>query len=178
MRRHLQADVAAFHARFGHPWREEPGLPLTEDGEIDEAWIQFRKERIMEEARELCAAIDERDLAHIAREACDQVYVALGCLLIFGIEFESCWEEVQRANMAKEPHPDGHLGKPIKPPGWVPPQLERVLDVQRTRLRNPEMMDRYLREKAGLDRGPMRAIVWSVLLMGAGAAVALALTYL
>ena len=44
-------------------------------------FIKLRKRLIMEEARELCEALDDRDLENIAKEECDLTYVSRGTIL-------------------------------------------------------------------------------------------------
>lgn len=107
--------VRDFHLRFGHP---APRKPLTPK----KVWVEQRKSLILEEARELCEAIDLGDKVKIAREACDLIYVAVGTLVAYGIPFVRCWLAVHNANMNKEPAPEGQ--KPTKPEDWLPPDDE------------------------------------------------------
>jgi phosphoribosyl-ATP pyrophosphohydrolase len=47
--------------------------------------MAFRVKLIREECRELCEAIEARDLARIAQEAMDLLYVTFGTLVICGL---------------------------------------------------------------------------------------------
>ncbi len=121
------ADVRDFHLKFDHP---APAAPddLTYPNSLD-----FRVKLIREECDELCEAIEKRDLAAIAAESCDLIYVVLGTLVALGLPFLPFWRDVQRANMAKTVNPDG--GKPIKPFFWKKPDPRNVLFRYRQSLR-------------------------------------------
>lgn len=112
----IQSDVTAFHKKFGHP---APSQPST----IDRETLEFRKKLIMEEARELCEALDTGNPIKIGREMVDLVYVAVGAGVNAGVPFDACWAAVQDANMEKvAPPPGSPRGtKPVKPEGWIPP---------------------------------------------------------
>lgn len=60
----------------------------------------------------------------------DLKYVLLGTDLAFGIDGAPLWEAVHRANMAKADGPVSPTGKRLKPPGWKPPDIERLLREQ------------------------------------------------
>ena len=69
-------------------------------------------------------------LAEIADGIADLVYVAIGTASTLGIDMEPVWEEVQLSNMAKVNGPVRPDGKRLKPEGWQPPQIERVIREQ------------------------------------------------
>mgnify|MGYP003663396386 CR=1 FL=1 len=112
-------DVKAFHEKFGHP------APASVVRELDDEMLEFRIARIDEEADELVDAIRSRNLAKIAAEAVDLIYVVIGTLVALGLPLIPFWRDVQRANMTKVPA--GPLAKPIKPEGWVRPNPAQVL---------------------------------------------------
>jgi len=115
----LEDDVRDFHEKFDHPAPD--GVMLPHGNNL----LEFRIRLIEEEVGELIEAIRERSLASIAGEAVDVVYVVVGTLVALGVPFMPFWKAVHRANMGKEPNPEG--GKPIKPEGWCPPRLGRLL---------------------------------------------------
>lgn len=117
-----QSDVRAFHEKFGHYVADEPSLP-------PKAVIEFRKKMIMEEAKELCEALDRGDIVHIAQEIADLHYVTSGASVVCGIDEQKVHEIVQRANMAKQTNPDG--GKPLKPEGWLDPKGLIAVEIMR-----------------------------------------------
>lgn len=116
-------DVHEFHTKFGHP---TPPAPTMEGVRID-----LRKKLTQEECvDELHKALDEGDLPGIADAVCDGIYVLLGTAIECGIDIRPVWDEVQRANMAKTGGATRSDGKTLKPEGWTPPQIERVLQEQ------------------------------------------------
>lgn len=123
----FQEDVRAFHLKFEHPAPPRPVRDLHSMSEV----LEFRIDRIEEETRELVEAIRERNLAKIAAEGIDLIYVVVGLFVILGLPLLPFWRDVQRANMAKVQNPTG--GKPLKPEGWVGPNPAQVLyDIKRT----------------------------------------------
>jgi len=65
----------------------------------------------------------------------DSMYVIVGTAVTFGVPLHDAWREVQRSNMEKA-GPDGHVikrddGKILKPDGWQPPDLRKVLGFKR-----------------------------------------------
>jgi len=117
----IDKDVRAFHLKFKHP---APEMPIS-TADVEESVMQFRRDRIEEEYKELMEAFESGSLAKIAAETVDLVYVLIGTLVVLGIPFMPFWRDVHRANMAKVQNPTG--GKPLKPEGWLPPNPNRVL---------------------------------------------------
>lgn len=105
-------NVTTFHKKHGDPVGSARELP---------GWRERRKKLIMEEARELCEALDSGDLVRIACEVVDVIYVAIGVVVGYGIPLGRCWTAVHEANMRKSTDRDPN-GKPIKPDYWVGPE--------------------------------------------------------
>lgn len=126
----MDEDVADFHRKFGHPAPSSPKVP-------EKSVLDFRINLIREECDELCEAIEAGDLGQIAAEAVDVVYVVLGTLVVCGLRIAPFWAEVQQANMAKVPNPEG--GKPLKPDGWRKPDCDRIIG----RWQQEERMTRF-----------------------------------
>lgn len=114
-----QADVRAFRSKFGQAAARFPHWPVDDDA------INVQIRLLDEECDELWEAIESRDLAAIAGECVDVVYVILGLMCLLGLPFVPFWRLIHRANMAKVPAPDG--GKALKPDGWVKPNLQAEL---------------------------------------------------
>lgn len=100
----------------------------------------FRVGHLEEELSELKEAFSNPKikgthmLAEMADALVDLCYVAMGTAIGMGINFEACWDEVHRANMAKvRAAPDGsnskrgHSTDVVKPPGWTPPNIEQAM---------------------------------------------------
>lgn len=81
-----------------------------------------------EEHRELIEALAEGDVAHIARELADVVYVAYGTAWVYGIDLDAALAEIHRAAMDKmRAGLRRDDGKIMKPPGFVPPDMSRAV---------------------------------------------------
>jgi predicted HAD superfamily Cof-like phosphohydrolase len=121
-----------FHETYGLVVRE-PGDPIDFSHENDEDWYTFnlRKELNDEEWKELNQAWEGEDLVAYTDAVCDLVYVLVGSLVSFGVDFDRCFAEVQRSNMSKL----GEDGKPIvredgkilKGPNFTPPDLRSII---------------------------------------------------
>ena len=134
--RDIQADVREFMQAMGQELPVSPQLfPMAE-------LLRLREDLIEEEAEETLAALRDpalwqgdpneriRILAEIADGVADLIYVAVGTTLALGIDLDEVWEEVQRTNMAKTTGPVREDGKRLKPEGWQPPQIERIIREQ------------------------------------------------
>lgn len=76
MKKQLE-QVAEFHKAFG--------IPILKPGEmISKERKELRRKLLKEEIQELIEAHQSGNIEHIAKEACDLVYVTLGTVLEFG----------------------------------------------------------------------------------------------
>ena len=88
-------------------------------------------ELIKEELEELKQAITNKDLLEVADALTDILYVTYGAGHAFGIDLDSCFDEVQNSNMSKL----GKDGKPIyneagkvmKGPNYFKPDLSKFI---------------------------------------------------
>jgi predicted HAD superfamily Cof-like phosphohydrolase len=118
-------DVRAFYEKFKQPISNHPTQRLVTSQRVHER-IRF----MQEELDEFKEAQGNNNLALMADALIDLVYVAKGTAIEMGLPWEDLWQDVQRANMAKV---IGKTARGIdidvcKPPGWVPPQTEAILD--------------------------------------------------
>ena len=67
------------------------------------------------------------DLAPLAHELADLLYVVYGALETCGLDADAVFAEVHRANMSKAGGPRRADGKLLKPPGWRPADVAAVL---------------------------------------------------
>jgi predicted HAD superfamily Cof-like phosphohydrolase len=126
----LYDDVAEFHRKFGLSTRGDgpPELP-------DEDTWDFRLKFLLEEIEEAQDAYHAGDLPKFLDALVDLVYVALGTAHLGHLPFDEAFEEVHKANMKKEKAEGStdprskraHRLDVVKPEGWRPPDLERVL---------------------------------------------------
>jgi len=121
------AYLAEFHSAFDLCRSLVPKVPP--DG------IAAVRQRLLdEEVGELAEAVRQQDLAAIAHELADVVYVAFGTALAYGIDLDAVLAEVHRANMSKL----GRDGRPLvvdgkvrRGPDYRPPQIAALLETQR-----------------------------------------------
>ncbi len=108
--------LAEFHERFNYERTSDPGL---------------RRTLHQEEHDELVEAIESGDLAAIARELADVVYVAYGSAWSLGIDLDAAISEVQRANLSKLDDEGQPIrrddGKVMKGPNFSPPDMSAAL---------------------------------------------------
>jgi phosphoribosyl-ATP pyrophosphohydrolase len=118
--------VIEFMKTFGQECPDKPMFPSKDV-------VALRYELIREELEELKDAIKDKDIVEVADALVDIVYVTLGAAASFGIDFDSCFEEVHRSNMTKL-GADGNPvyredGKVKKSNLYVPPDLAKVLKI-------------------------------------------------
>jgi predicted HAD superfamily Cof-like phosphohydrolase len=118
-------DVFNFHKKFE--------LVPSKKGLLkqDVAWFRYRF--CIEEINEWRTSHDEQSLVGCLDAMIDEVYVALGTLVMHGFseaEVKEAWKRVHEANMLKEralkesQSKRGSRLDVIKPEGWVKPDLE------------------------------------------------------
>lgn len=100
------------------------------DDETKESFLQFRLNFLKEELDETFDAYFNDEPEEIVDGLIDLCVVAIGTLDLLGVDAHKAWDEVLKANMAKEvgikegrPNPHG-LPDLIKPEGWVAPSHE------------------------------------------------------
>lgn len=128
----LEADLKAFHEKFGVPMNEKPDF-------VNEDLLKFRVNFIKEELAELEKAIEEKDMVEVADALIDIVYVTVGFATILGIPFQEIWDEVHKTNMAKVSGKEvrekeietlkapRHDTDVLKPLDWKGPNIKRFL---------------------------------------------------
>jgi hypothetical protein len=118
-------DMNDMHAKYGvHEWVENNPDKLKK-------YLEFRINFLQEELDETQrAAFIYEDPEEIVDGLIDLCVVAIGTLDAFGVDPNAAWDEVLKANMAKEvgvkPERPNPLGLPdlMKPEGWEPPSHE------------------------------------------------------
>jgi len=100
------------------------------DKEKLKKFLEFRIDFLKEELMETTAAVTNNDSEEIVDGLIDLCVVAIGTLDAFGVDPYKAWDEVLKANMAKEvgvkPTRPNPLGVPdlIKPDNWEAPSHE------------------------------------------------------
>ncbi|MHB8318102.1 MAG: pyrophosphohydrolase domain-containing protein [Acidimicrobiales bacterium] len=118
--------VAEFHRLVHIPVLSRPACPP------DDRW-SLRMVLLREEFDEVIEAMQERDVAHVAKELADLLYVTYGAALEWGIDLNAVMDAVHASNMSKV-GPDGKIvkrsdGKVVKPDGWQEPNIHAVLQL-------------------------------------------------
>lgn len=118
--------VREFHRVFGAELREAPRIGASD------LWLKVLRERLIkEEFDEVLEAMDYNDVAHLAKELADLLYVVYGTAASFGIPMDAVFAEVHRSNMSKA----GEDGKPIlrddgkvlKGPNYFQADVQKIL---------------------------------------------------
>lgn len=105
---------------------ERPGMP-------DLDLLRLRQTLIREEYIEVNEVIDQivsaesGDMARLVHELCDLLYVAYGAILACGVDPDPVFDEVHQANMRKLDGPRRADGKILKPEGWQPADVAKVI---------------------------------------------------
>ena len=117
-------DINSMHKKFGvHDWVRKNKNNLGKMAEF----MKFRMNFIREEFNETIAAAKNADAEEIVDGLIDICVVAIGTLDAFDIDVYKAWDEINRANLSKEPgikeSRPNPLGLPdlMKPDGWVGP---------------------------------------------------------
>jgi len=114
-----QKNVRAFQRMFGFAHPRDLTLPTPE-------LLYFRRRLVAEEANELVDALAEGDLAKIAGECVDLLYVTIGAAVSCGIDLAPHFRAVHAANMRKTP-PARPGQKAQKLAGWQAPDHVAIL---------------------------------------------------
>lgn len=116
--------VEEFHHKFGILIQTTPNDPGEETK-------QLRIRLIQEEFDELKEAMAEGNLASVAKELADLLYVVYGTAVSYGIDMEPVFREVHRSNLSKVGGYKRPDGKWVKPATYSPACIEPILEAQR-----------------------------------------------
>ena len=116
--------VKTFMNTYGQEVKDSPKFP-------DSKIVQLRIDLIQEELNELKEAINNNDIVEVADALTDILYVTYGAGHSFGVNLDSCFDEVQRSNMSKlgedgKPIYNEH-GKVMKGPNYFVPNLKKII---------------------------------------------------
>jgi len=116
--------VGDFMEAFGQDVLNEPEWPTFSTREL-------RLELIREEYEELEEAIENKDMIGVADALTDLLYVVYGAGHAFGIDLDTCFDEVHSSNMSKLGENGRPLyredGKVLKGPNYFEPNIPFVL---------------------------------------------------
>lgn len=125
--RKAQDDVRAWRLHCGlsngiHPQMPERSTANLHERLLTEEWREACQE--LHKLGKLSAT--DAQLAHLAKELADVIFVALGCAADLGIDMAEVWDAVVESNMTKGPSTDG-TGKIVKGPGYVAPDVVAII---------------------------------------------------
>jgi len=121
-----QSMVEEFHRTFDILIQPRPGVPAASTKEL-------RVRLIQEEFDELKEALAQENLAAVAKEMADLLYVVYGTAVSYGIDMQPVFEEVHRSNLSKVGGHKREDGKWVKPPTYSPARVQPILDAQQDR---------------------------------------------
>lgn len=123
------ADVLEFMDKFGQTPQTSAGVPFSRPHHVSMRKLVERYDFMLEELHEFLTAIESQNMAELADALVDLVYVAKGTANLMGLPWAQLWDDVHRANMAKERGVGkrGNLVDCVKPDGWQPPKTEAIL---------------------------------------------------
>lgn len=116
-------DVKDFQTAVGQNVGTKPEFPSPSERIL-------RMKLLKEEFDEYNEGETNNDLENIAKELADIIYIVCGTAVSYGIPLDRVFDEVHRSNMAKLV--DGKPirredGKILKPEGWTPPDIKKIL---------------------------------------------------
>jgi predicted HAD superfamily Cof-like phosphohydrolase len=120
-----QAMVETFHRTFDIVVNSAPAV-------VDVQTRELRVKLIQEEFDELKEALASEDLASIAKEMADLLYVVYGTAVSYGIDMDPVFREVHRSNMSKVGGYKREDGKWVKPATYSPASIQPILVEQRS----------------------------------------------
>jgi predicted HAD superfamily Cof-like phosphohydrolase len=118
-----QAMVEEFHKKFDI-------LVHTSPTDASEDTRRLRIRLIQEEFDELKESMAEGNLAALAKEMADLLYVVYGTAVSYGIDMDPVFREVHRSNLSKVGGYKREDGKWVKPPTYSPAKIEPLLAMQ------------------------------------------------
>ena len=116
--------VKNFMETFGQQVKTSPSFSSDKINEL-------RYNLIKEELDEFKQALENKDLLEVADALTDILYVTYGAGHAFGIDLDSCFEEVQNSNMSKLDNNGKPIynekGKVMKGPNYFKPDLSKFI---------------------------------------------------
>jgi predicted HAD superfamily Cof-like phosphohydrolase len=115
--------VEEFHRKFSIVAQATPT-------DLNEETKRLRVRLIEEEFDELKESMAGGDLAAVAKEMADLLYVVYGTAVSYGIDMDPVFREVHRSNMSKVGGYKREDGKWVKPATYSPARIEPILAEQ------------------------------------------------
>ncbi|WP_188900063.1 hypothetical protein [Deinococcus aerophilus] len=123
-----------FHRAIGLQVPAHPAVPAPDVLALRRTLIEEEFAEVQAEFGALAARLQAgelaggTDLAPLAHELADLLYVTYGAFVTLGIDVDAVFAEVHRANMHKVSGPRRADGKQLKPEGWQPADVRGILE--------------------------------------------------
>lgn len=123
--------IKDFHVTMGGVAPDTPTMPNA-------GLLDLRKTLIREEYNEVNEQYDKlisgesNDLTNLIHELTDLLYVTYGAIWACGVDPDPVFEEVHSANMRKLDGPRRADGKVLKPEGWQPANVRKVIEAMKS----------------------------------------------
>ena len=124
--------IKEFHITMGGAAPDFPKMP-------DQSLLDLRKTLIREEYEEVTEQFDRlingehKDMTSLIHELTDLLYVTYGAIWACGVDPDPVFEEVHSANMRKLDGPRRADGKILKPEGWQPADVGKIIEAMKER---------------------------------------------
>lgn len=133
------AKLREFHRAIGLNLPSQPTVPSPELLALRRTLIAEEWAEVQQEFESLKTRLDAAeaptpaplDLAPLAHELADLLYVTYGALDALGLDADAIFAEVHQANLTKTTGPKRADGKQLKPEGWQPADVRAVIAGQR-----------------------------------------------
>lgn len=117
--------VLEFSQKYELPRSKKPTI-------INPKEFLFRLQFIQEETLEMTDAYRKKNIPEFADAIGDLLYVTYGLAVLSGIDADAVFDAIHEANMKKVRAKDaknkrGHKNDVIKPAGWTPPDIAKVV---------------------------------------------------
>lgn len=121
-------DVVRWHLVMGDPVEPFPLAPGDlDDHQLGGSRLSLGINLVREEYEELLEAYQNNDVEKLADAGADLVWVVCGLMARMGIDLDTIWNEVRRANFDKVGGPVRADGKRLKPKEWKEPDIRAAL---------------------------------------------------
>ncbi|MFT7585815.1 MAG: putative HAD superfamily Cof-like phosphohydrolase [Cellvibrionaceae bacterium] len=119
--------IKDFHTTMGAIAPDKPTMPSQELLNLRLTLIREEYEEVTEQFNKLIDT-ESTDMASLIHELTDLLYVTYGAIWACGVDPDPIFEEVHSANMRKLDGPRRADGKVLKPQGWQPANVAKIIE--------------------------------------------------
>ncbi len=122
------ADLLEFHRAVGLSAPDAPTVPDAHTLELRRTLMVEEFNEVMAEFGKVSGAKSVLELSDLLHELADLLYVTYGTFVACGVDANKVFAEVHRANMLKTTGERREDGKILKPEGFTPANVRKVLE--------------------------------------------------